>query len=679
MMKKFLKFVVVLLLSVVITNLLIATPHVFAATNTKKVYFYTKILSSSETNSVLNIVRANEGDTAYNKAYYLFYNSQYAAAYKKSFPYTNATYPHSAVVDNGVTYSVTKSGGCMTYSNYVCKYVFGTNATSATRKYADGTKGAYTEGNIQTLITNHAQFGEHIRISDTHSISFVAFDSNGFYYMSYSNDNNPYIYVAYTTWGNFATKCNTENQSVWIYNTITTTNPGGVTVDSPSPTVSNGYSGYTNEITDSNALLYGTVTKPASYLVEKFGIRVRKTNDTYANGWSYFHNSSSNYSGTSQMRIWFDLNTELGLTLTHATSYAYQLYTKINGVEYWGPEATFTTTGAHSYGGWYTTQSPTCTVNGTQRRDCACGAYETSVIYATNHNYSLNFTVDIIATCTTNGSKSRHCTVCGSKTDVTNIAATGHNFGAYIPLNSPTCTLSGESVSKCVNCGTIDTIYPAALGHSYTNIVDNDCNTCGQTRAITFTGWVQASGSKWCYYKNGIIYKNRWAKDSNGWCWLGQDGYMVTSRWVKDTKGWCYLGADGHAYTNRWAKDSKGWCWLGADNYMVTSRWIKDTKGWCYLGADGYAYTNRWAKDSKGWCWLGADNYMVTSRWIKDTKGWCYLGADGYAYSNRWVKDSKGWCYVGSDNYMVTNTYVYDSIGKCWINSSGYWDGKYVK
>ncbi len=184
-------------------------------------------------------------------------------------------------------------------------------------------------------------------------------------------------------------------------------------------------------------------------------------------------------------------------------------------------------------------------------------------------------------------------------------------------------------------------------------------------------GWISEDG-KWVYYENNVKLTNQWKQDSNGWCYLGDDGYMVTNKWVKDSKGWCYVGANGYMVYNKWIKDSTGWCYVGANGYMVYNKWVKDSTGWCHVGANGYMEYNKWIKDSTGWCYVGSNGYMEYNKWIRDSMGWCHVGANGYMEYNKWIRDSIGWCHVGANGYMEYNKWVKDSTGWCYVGANGY-------
>ncbi len=256
-----------------------------------------------------------------------------------------------------------------------------------------------------------------------------------------------------------------------------------------SVTVKTSTSRYKNNITNTNAIIYGEVDKPTSYPVTKIGVRVRIDGGTYENGWSKYDNTSRTYVGSTYMCPCYDMNKELNLTLTHSTKYFYKFYAVVNGKEYWSPEGSFTTTGSHSYGAWKITKPATCTEIGVQTRSCSCGKTETQTISATGHSYgswtttkaptctdsgiqtrsctkcgdtqtqtiaakghsySSGWTVDVQATCTADGRKSHHCTVCGAKKDITSIPALGHNY--KVTVVAPTAYSDGYTLHQCTRC-----------------------------------------------------------------------------------------------------------------------------------------------------------------------------------------------------------------------------------
>ena len=168
-----------------------------------------------------------------------------------------------------------------------------------------------------------------------------------------------------------------------------------------------------NTIEETNAVLWGQVNKPSSYAVTEIGIFIRKKSDTYANGWSKFETPSKNYVGSTYMQPYFNMNSELGLTLTAGTEYCYQFYAVVNGKEYYSSEETIKTNGTHnhSYGAWNTVTAATCTSAGSRKRVCSCGDTQTETIPATGHTPG-DWIIDREAQIGVAGSKHRECTVC---------------------------------------------------------------------------------------------------------------------------------------------------------------------------------------------------------------------------------------------------------------------------
>ena len=65
----------------------------------------------------------------------------------------------------------------------------------------------------------------------------------------------------------------------------------------------------------------------------------------------------------------------------------------------------------HAYGAWYVYREAACTEAGEERRDCACGEYDTRVIPALGHNYG-EWRATKEASCTEDGERERECSRC---------------------------------------------------------------------------------------------------------------------------------------------------------------------------------------------------------------------------------------------------------------------------
>ena len=350
------------------------------------------------------------------------------------------------------------------------------------------------------------------------SLSYLGATSSNITSKIWDNINNGYysiIYVRtsagsshYVMIGNELSK---SNNAIWVYNSNTAQSSAKPTsLSSKNYTLKEVYtykSGSSvpvtdnvkltgtsykiaNTVSDTNAFVVTDVYKPSNYKLTKAGIRIRRYDGSYDNGWSEFHNTASTWTGYDYMRISYDMNSEVKITLRHGTKYYYKFYAVIEGKEYWSPEQSFTTTGSHSYGSWYTTTSATCTSGGTEERKCSCGAVETRSTSALGHDYgywetdrdatctedgtearicsrcggaeyrttsalghdfSSEWTIDVQPTCTAEGSKSRHCTRCDEKTDITTIEKTDHSYNAEIV--QPTFEEQGYTIYTCTECG----------------------------------------------------------------------------------------------------------------------------------------------------------------------------------------------------------------------------------
>ena len=154
----------------------------------------------------------------------------------------------------------------------------------------------------------------------------------------------------------------------------------------------------------------------------------------------------------------------------------------------------------------------TCAEAGEKIYTCkVCGETKTEAIEALGHAYSEEWTVDREATCEEAGSKSHHCTRlgCDSKSEVTEIAALGHEWGEGKETKAPTCTEAGEKTYTCTRCNATKTEAIAALGHNYdtewtvdkeattteTGSKSHHCKVCGNKTDVTIIPMIKADVS----------------------------------------------------------------------------------------------------------------------------------------------------------------------------------------
>ena len=89
--------------------------------------------------------------------------------------------------------------------------------------------------------------------------------------------------------------------------------------------------------------------------------------------------------------------------------------------------------------------------------------------YDITHKHTPAKMEPVEATCTQAGSQGGvYCTGCGvTLEEPTVIPALGHNFGRWIELSAPTCTLPGKEKGFCSRCPETDIRPVQALGHDY--------------------------------------------------------------------------------------------------------------------------------------------------------------------------------------------------------------------
>ena len=347
---------------------------------------------------------------------------------------------------------------CAGYAVY-CYYRFMGKTTADTITLPKGftqtqLKSAFSDKTIRT--------GAHFRKASGHSLCYLTRDDNYIYFIDAnagynsatgcgSKDSNGHyktcckINLHKYTYADFVKSC--SSGKLTIYNSSTSKFDNGSTPSTDNVKLTGTSCKIANTVSDTNAFVVTDVYKPSNYKLTKAGIRIRRYDDSYDNGWLEFHNTASTWTGYDYMYISYDMNSEVKITLRHGTKYYYKFYAVIEGKEYWSPEQSFTTTGSHSYGSWYTKTSATCTSGGTEERKCSCGATESRSTSALGHNYGSWSTVTS-ATCTSGGSEKRTCSRC-SNSETRSTSALGHNYGStYFEADHP-----HKYAHLCQRCG----------------------------------------------------------------------------------------------------------------------------------------------------------------------------------------------------------------------------------
>lgn len=112
----------------------------------------------------------------------------------------------------------------------------------------------------------------------------------------------------------------------------------------------------------------------------------------------------------------------------------------------------------HSWNSPVISVSPTCTLPGRYTYTCSregCEASQTSPIDALGHNYSDDYTIDVMPTCTEVGFKSRHCTNynCQECCDNYLISPAGHSYDSISEDNNG--VTDGYIYKQCGECNNI--------------------------------------------------------------------------------------------------------------------------------------------------------------------------------------------------------------------------------
>ena len=116
-------------------------------------------------------------------------------------------------------------------------------------------------------------------------------------------------------------------------------------------------------------------------------------------------------------------------------------------------QGTFSTTSNHSFGGWKTTKSPTCTATGERQRSCSkCGYIQKEALAKVDHKW-LN------ANCT----QPKRCSVCNA----TSGSELGHDYPSYWTTKTDSkCVEKGVQIKVCRRCGDTLSSSIAEKGHS---------------------------------------------------------------------------------------------------------------------------------------------------------------------------------------------------------------------
>ena len=297
----------------------------------------------------------------------------------------------------------------------------------------------------------------------------------------------------------------------------------------------------------------------------------------------------------------------------------------------------------HEWGEGKETKAPTCTEAGEKTYTCTrCDKTKTEAIEALGHTYSEEWTVDKEATCEEAGSKSHHCTRpgCDSKTEVTEIAALGHEWGEGTETKAPTCTEAGEKTYTCTRCNATKTEAIEAIGHAYSEewTVDKEatCEEAGsKSHHCTRLGCdsksevteIEALGHEW---GEGKETKSPTCTEA------GEKTYTCTR--CNATKKEA-IEALGHAYSDEWTVDREATCEeAGSKSHHCTRPGCDSKSDVTIIEALGHEWSEGKETKAPTCTEAGEKTYTCTRCSATKTEEVAALGHD---YSDEWTVDKE--------------------------------------
>ena len=297
----------------------------------------------------------------------------------------------------------------------------------------------------------------------------------------------------------------------------------------------------------------------------------------------------------------------------------------------------------HEWGEGKETKAPTCTEAGEKTYTCTrCNATKTEEIAALGHSYSEEWTVDKEATCEEAGSKSHHCTRpgCDSKSDVTEIAALGHEWSEGKETKAPTCTEAGEKTYTCTRCNATKTEAIEALGHAYSEewTVDKEATCeeagskshhctrpdCDSKSDVTV---IEALGHEW---GEGKETKAPTCTEA------GEKTYTCTRCSATKTEE---VAALGHAYSEEWTVDREATCEeAGSKSHHCTRPGCDSKSDVTIIEALGHEWSEGKETKAPTCTEAGEKTYTCTRCSATKTEEVAALGHD---YSDEWTVDKE--------------------------------------
>ena len=198
--------------------------------------YYTRVLREGDTEEIEAMLDRisqqtfvnTDAETVRTYIEHFLYRSDFAAVGNGRFRYTNAKgYYAGKAIQDGTFYQVVSGAGCFAYSRFVALAIYGTEGRIRDIGQAPG---HITASRMKIFIEKYAQAGEHIRIDNRHSVTYISHTEDGFYYLDYAGDEKQRISLCFSTYGNFAAKCNEVYVRVLLFDSNNAEN--GAVLDS---------------------------------------------------------------------------------------------------------------------------------------------------------------------------------------------------------------------------------------------------------------------------------------------------------------------------------------------------------------------------------------------------------------------------------------------------------------
>lgn len=117
-------------------------------------------------------------------------------------------------------------------------------------------------------------------------------------------------------------------------------------------------------VAETNACVVTQITKPAGTTVSQCGLVLMDANGNVLK--NYSESISNVGKNTTLFHSWYDINKEVGYTLSKGTTYKYKFFTVVDGVRYEGATRSFTTKGDAYYNVYFDANGGTCATSSKQ-------------------------------------------------------------------------------------------------------------------------------------------------------------------------------------------------------------------------------------------------------------------------------------------------------------------------